>query len=224
MKNNNRYDLTNLCIELGIALKRDCDFKKVILKTTNTTTISYPQSGFNCSGYFIAFPGMYPLMGFAMGIEINDLIPTILHEWSHMDQWFENNVHWENNMHFLDGKHKESVDIISEWINGKNIDNIDVYIENAISIELDCEMRTIEKMKSFHIEDKLKYTIEEYIQKANSYIFLYLYIKEKRSWNITGQAPYLLENVWKKFPTNFNNDYTQLTNTYRDLYDKYCYS
>lgn len=219
-------DIHNICIDLGIKLKRECDLKKVILKTNDDTFIKYPQSGFNCSGYFVAFPNLsHPLMGFAMNIEINDLIPTILHEWSHMDQWFENDKVWTNNMYYIDYQYKESVDLIDEWMNGKELTNqeLDQYIKTAIDVELDCEMRTIKKIYTLHLEDKLKYTIDEYIQKANSYIYLYLYIKEIKKWNITGKAPYLIEEVWRSFPNHFNGDYSQLKQEYKDLYLKYCY-
>jgi hypothetical protein len=219
-----RYDLYNLCIDLGINLKRHCDLYKVILKTTNTTTIAYPQSGFNCSGYFIAFPNLtHPLMGFAMGIEINDLIPTILHEWSHMDQWYENDINWTNNMYLINDTYKESVDIMDEWISGAEIINIDTYIKSAIDVELDCEIRTIKKLYQLHLDDKLKFSIDEYIQKANAYIYLYQYVKEVRNWNITGKAPYLIKDVWSKFPTTFENDYSILKDEYKELYSIHCY-
>ena len=51
-----RNNLHNICIDLGINLKRECDLKKVILKTSNNITIPYPVSGFDCSGYFVAYP------------------------------------------------------------------------------------------------------------------------------------------------------------------------
>ncbi len=220
-----RYSLHNICIELGIALKRECDLRQVILKTTNGTSIPYPQSGFNCSGYFVAFPHLqHPLMGFAMGIEINDLVPTILHEWSHMDQWAESDPVWTNNMFKRGDTYKESVDMIDEWMKGTEVDNIDTYIDAAVNVELDCEIRTIKKIHGLHLEDKLKFSIDEYIQKANSYIYLYRYIKEAKAWNITGQAPYLVEDVWKNFPKEFGGDYSKLTDEYRDLYAKYCYT
>lgn len=221
-----KTDLHNICIDLGIKLKRECDLKKVILKTNDDTFIKYPQSGFNCSGYFVAFPHLsHPLMGFAMGIEINDLIPTILHEWSHMDQWFEEDKCWTDNMYLINGEYKESVDLIDEWICGKEMSKteLDQYVKTAVNVELDCEMRTIKKMYALRLEDKLKYTIDEYIQKANSYIYLYLYVKEVKAWNITGQAPYLIEDVWRLFPKDFSGDYTILKDEYKELYSKYCY-
>lgn len=219
-----RYDLHNICIELGIALKRECDLRQVILKTTNGTHMPYPQSGFNCSGYFVAFPHLqHPLMGFAMGIEINDLIPTILHEWSHMDQWAEGAKVWTDNMFATGDGYKEAVDLIDEWISGADVPNLDTYFRAALNVELDCEIRTIKKQYQLHLDDKLKFSIDEYIQKANSYIHLYNYVREARSWNITGKAPYLAEDVWRNFPKDFEGDYTKLTDEHRELYKKYCY-
>lgn len=221
-----KADLHNICLDLGIRLKRECDLRKVILKTSDDTFIKYPQSGFNCSGYFVAFPNLsHPLMGFAMGIEINDLIPIILHEWSHMDQWFEQDIVWDNNMYKFGDHYKESVDLIDEWMHGQALfdGQLDQYIKTAIDVELDCEMRTIKKMYDLHLEDKLKFTIDEYIQKANSYIYLYHHIKSTREWNITGKAPYMIEEVWSKFPKHFEGDYTKILPEYSELYNKYCF-
>ncbi len=221
-----KTNLHNICLDLGIRLKRECDLRKVILKTSDDTFIKYPQSGFNCAGYFVAFPNFsHPLMGFAMGIEINDLIPIILHEWSHMDQWFENDIVWTNNMYQIGDSYKESVDLIDEWMSGADISesDLDKYIKTAIDVELDCEMRTLKKMYDLHLENALKFTIDEYIQKANSYIFLYLHIKSTKAWNITGKAPYMIEEVWSKFPKNFEGDYTTILPEYSELYNQYCY-
>lgn len=219
-----KLSLENTCLELGINLKRECDLNRVILKTSKSSTINYPVSGFNCTGYFVALPSLqHPMIGFALDIDVNDLIPIILHEWSHMDQWVENSKVWNDNIHKIGDEYKESVDIIDEWINGANIDNIDFYIKKAMEVELDCEMRTIKKMYQFGLENSLKFSIDEYIQKANSYIFLYHYVRQKRSWNITGKAPYMLESVWKKFPTNFDQDYSILKPEYIELYSRYCY-
>lgn len=216
--------IDNICLELGINLKRECDLNRVILKTSKSSTINYPVSGFNCTGYFIALPNLqHPMMGFALDIDVNDLIPIILHEWSHMDQWIENAKVWTNNIHKIGDDYKESVDIIDEWINGSEISDIDKHIQISLEVELDCEMRTIKKLYEFNLEDKLKFSIDEYIQKANSYIYLYHYVKQTRSWNKTGKAPYLIDNVWKKFPTNFDGDYSILKSEYADLYKKYCY-
>ena len=217
-------NLHNICIDLGINLKRECDLKKVILKTSNNSTIPYPISGFDCSGYFVAYPNLsHPLLGIPLGVEINDLIPNILHEWSHMDQWNEEASCWKNNMHLIDGQWKESVQVIDNWINGIECD-IDKYIKCAIEVGLDCEKRTIKKLYDFHIEDKLEYSVDELIQKANSYLFSYLHIKESNRWNIPGKASYMIPDVWTRFPATFDCDYTKLPDQYKDLFNKYCYS
>src|ERR1035437_1242590 len=127
-----RNDLHNICIDLGINLKRECDLKKVILKTSNNITIPYPVSGFDCSGYFVAYPNLtHPLLGIPLGIGIDDLIPNIFHEWCHMDQWSENTKIWNNNMHLIDGQWKESVQIIDDWINNDKSyeDSIRKYVD-----------------------------------------------------------------------------------------------
>ncbi len=221
-----RNDLHNICIDIGINLKRECDLKKVILKTSNNLTIPYPISGFDCSGYFVAYPNLsHPLLGVALGIDINDLIPNIFHEWSHMDQWNEDVECWKNNMHLIDGQWKESVQIIDDWINGdKRYDTtIKYYIDAAIEVGIDCEKRAIKKLYDYHIEDKLKFTVDELIQKANSYLFSYLYIKESKCWNVSGKAPYLIQEVWTRFPTTFDCDYTILTEEYKELFKNHCY-
>lgn len=89
----------------------------------------------------------------------------------------------------------------------------------TIGVELDCEKRTIEKAKKYN----LPVNIKEEIQKANSYILFYTFVKESRKWNTPGKAPYQIREVWSKMPDTFEIDYAQIPEDIRELYRKYCY-
>ena len=60
----------------------------------------------------------------------------------------------------------------------------------------------------------------EYIQKANSYIYFYLFIREYGSFYDPENKPYDNHLVWTKAPSHFNGDYTkipeQLLRAYRE--------
>jgi hypothetical protein len=65
--------------------------------------------------------------------------------------------------------------------------------------------------------------VEEEIQKANSYILFYTFIKEVRKWNTPGKAPYQVKEVWSKMPKTFNMDYFTVSSEISELYKKFCY-
>lgn len=170
---------------------------------------------FRVSGYFVDYGT--PKLAVAIGKPLKDWVMILAHEGSHMDQWIEKSPYWTNN--FVNGR--ESVEYIDEWCAGKEFsdEEIDDFIKRSIGVEWDCEKRTIEKAKKYN----LPVNIKEEIQKANSYIWFYTFVKETRKWNNPGQAPYQIKEVWSRVPDTFDMDYTQIPEDIRELYRKYCY-
>jgi hypothetical protein len=73
-------------------------------------------------------------------------------------------------------------------------------------VELDCERRTLKKMYRYGLDDYI--SVNDYVQGANAYVYLYLYMMESRFWPSGEKAPYKIEDIWKNAPTNFDGDYT----------------
>lgn len=111
----------------------------------------------------------------AIAVARKDWIPLLIHEFCHFLQWTENK--------FRSQKDIEASDDIDDWLNNK-IELTKKQISDKLDIiarcELDCEKRTAKMMKEFNVLSAEE--IEEFIQKANAYIYGHEAIKQKRSW------------------------------------------
>lgn len=192
----------------------------VKFQVSNDEKIPYPtDEKMLVSGYFIGDENnCEPTLGLAVGGFKYDWLLILLHESCHMDQWLGKSSIWSNGQ--LAGK--DVYDILNEWINGKEMYGweIEKVIKSCIDIELDCEKRTVEKIRNYELLniDKIEYT-----QKANSYIMFYGAILKSRKWYV--KAPYLENNVWMRMPKAFleKSNYIDVKPEYMDLYNQYCY-
>ena len=157
------------------------------------------QENLPCSGYF----DEKSLVVATNKKNVREWLDVLVHESCHLDQFLEKSKLWVS-----DGN---SLLIVEAWINKKNISERrkNKGFKNTIALELDCEKRTVAKIKKYN----LNINKEEYIQKANSYLFSYLYSMIHRKWYPT---PYENPRIWKRMPKNF------LTiNQYLDRNSKY---
>lgn len=146
------------------------------------------------SGFFVENPR--PVLGVAIGKDPEEWLEVLAHESSHMDQWAQGCAAWKNNV-MPDGR--EAVDWIDDWISGKEFTPADLgqAFAAAKDVELDCERRTLSKIRSFG----LPVSTEQYAQRANAYVHFHAQVAKTRKWNETGKAPYQIEDVWSKAPT-----------------------
>jgi formyltetrahydrofolate synthetase len=80
-----------------------------------------------------------------------------------MDQFIEQVSSWTEN---LDLKETD------KWLEGDNnvdMERVSNEIKTGIQVELDCEKRTVEKIKKWGLEFVV--SVNEYIQKANAYTY-----------------------------------------------------
>lgn len=160
--------------------------------------IPYPTTKDLVNGYMVEFPEKQ--LAVATGKPIELWLPILAHESSHMDQCLEKDLSWTES--YIPGTIIETVDIIELWIEGKvelNPSQLNEYIRRSRNVELDCERRTVEKIKTFN----LPIDIAEYTQKANSYIFFYTAMKDTKAWYLPGREPYNTKEVWSLCPSTF---------------------
>jgi hypothetical protein len=160
--------------------------------------IPYPSTGDLVNGYMIEFPERQ--LAVAVGKPIDLWLPVLAHESSHMDQCIEGSPCWSDS--YVPGTTMETIDIVELW-NERKIElsesQRDDYTARSRNVELDCERRTVEKIRTFN----LPIDTTEYIKKANSYIFFYTAMKETRSWYLPGKEPYNTQEVWSLCPEEF---------------------
>lgn len=148
----------------------------------------------------------------ACGKPFDEWFPVLLHESCHVDQMIDN---CKAHVDYI------NIDVdIDEWLDG-NINlsgkKLDTIIYKIVMMERDCEMRTIKKAKKW----KIPFNKDEYIKKANSYLYFYLHLRKKRSWYKTGKEPYTIKEVWNLAPNHFRGNYKKIPKKLNEAFDKY---
>lgn len=198
-----------------VYLEKYCKEKNIKLKLVNEQGVPYGDSKSLVNGYFDGegYFGEGSVLACSMGKDVKYWFPVLMHESSHMDQYIENDPTWVNNL---------GLEQTDNWINGDDTVDLNIIseeIRTSMDIEIDCEKRTIEKIKKFELEDILD--IDEYIQKSNAYILFYLWMKKHRKWYTIGKEPYAIPEIYKNMSKTFNIDYTYLSDNLESLFNKY---
>ena len=155
-----------------------------------------------CSGYFTDKTDPPTL---AVATKRPDWILIFLHESQHMEQWSEK---LSPKGIELWNRSKIAWDFITEWLDGKEIDDISDHIDIAQHLEIDCEKRTVK------ILNQMKIPILRYIQNCNSYLLYYPYMKAYRKWY--SKPPYDFKELVDMMPEHFLSlrQYKQLPRYY----------
>lgn len=191
-------------------LKSKCAEYKITLRLDNTQGVPFTDGSIMVNGYF---DDVTRTLACAMGKDVSQWLIILLHESSHMDQFMEQVSAWTNNAEL-----KET----NDWLDGKDdadMEKIELEITTGIDVELDCEIRTVDKIIKFGL-DKIVDTTE-YIQKSNAYILFYRWMQKNRSWYTLGKEPYNIPQIVSIMPKSFDIDYTKMTKEVEDVFDKY---
>lgn len=187
--------------------KADANNIKFIIKSTKQIVLS---ENVKCVGYFDSAASPAVLASTVGYGDESHWLSILVHETCHMDQYLEDPILWKEYDRCID---------IDDWLSGKRESKFDVEhaIDKTQKLELDCERRAVRKLKKFN----LPIDTDEYIQKANSYVFFHQYLKTSRTWPVPGKL--YNKRLYSKLPTTFLNDdaYTTLPDEYRVLFDKY---
>ena len=179
------------------------------------------ESDHPCNGYFETDgDDECPVLAVACGQPLENWLLVLIHESCHMDQWIEGDPVWTDND--VDGA--EPLEFVMLWVDKKvelSEEQLDRYVGCSRVVELNCERRSVEKIEKYN----LPVNVEEYIQKANAYVFFYTMMKEARKWYKIGTEPYNVEEVWKAMPTTFLDDdeYNTVPDNLRELYLKHIF-
>ncbi len=175
------------------SILRKAKRNKVLVKFEDSPTVDM-QDGIGCAGYFNESP---LILAIAMDVKFDTWMQTLLHESCHMDQYFDNETNEKLDRHYIS---------FFEWLEGKaqfNNIQISAMVNSIIGHELDCEKRTVEKIRKF----KLPIDIPLYIRKANTYFACYHIFKKRRKWY---NKVYGRPEVNEKAPDYFMEDYTKI--------------
>ncbi len=171
---------------------------KTVLFRDNVRSNGYFADGNESDGY-------KPRLAIATN---GNMLDVLVHEYCHMQQCLEQAPVWLD----LIGN-----DFIWRWVGGEDgftEEQLDNSFLAAYNLELDCEIRSIQK----HQEWQTGLNEEEYIQKANAYTLFYIFMRENRVWYQSGREPYTLKEVWSRMPTTFTFDRVEWYNKVFELF------
>jgi len=196
MKNINKLiaDVSEKCI------KNKINFRLEYVEQVDTNNIP-------CSGYF----DEKSLVVATKKKKLEDWLDILIHESCHLDQFVEKSKVWCPD--------ELGLYVVENWIKKKkiNLKKVTEAFHNTILLELDCEKRTVKKIKKYN----LNFNIDLYIQKANSYLYGYGVSFKKKVWPNT---PYEKSSIVNKMPKKFlkTEEYFNISDDILSLY-KYSY-
>jgi hypothetical protein len=182
-------------------VKKECEAYEVQLCIRKGKYVVLNKKN-QCSGYFDPEEGKERLV---VASNRKDFLSILVHEYAHLTQWADNCYEWYN--------YGESYNLVDEWLGGEDVHNIGRHLKRAMLIELDNEKRSVALIKKF----KLPIDIDDYIRKANSYMFFWLYLKYTRSWSKASNSPYNNKTIISKMPKRFLKEYV-MTERIKQLY------
>lgn len=160
------------------SVKRKCKYHGIKLVLSPSRYVIFTDDYKNeCAGYFADDD---KLLVVACGKPAEEWIQILVHESCHMDQWIQNDPRLE--------EWGNACISYSQYLQGNKILNkaqLRSVEDKLIELELDCEIRSVAKIKKWG----LPISIEKYIKEANVYIL---------SYRIQGQ--------YKKFPVGLSKD------------------
>lgn len=197
-------------------LKKDCDTHGVKYLFPNTPKVSYLGSEhMQVSGYFDDCHEL--VLACAVGKPVSEWIEIAVHESCHMDQWSDNDELWSN-------IRKDGIDCdkgMDDWLSGKefSVEEYTHFVRTMQLVEIDCEKRSVKKIKDL----ELTINTENYIKKANSYLFFYTVMLHTKKW--CEKPPYSVPEIINAMPGYFlpTEEYLNVSDDVLKLYEQNCY-
>ena len=167
----------------------------------------YSGSG-SCGGFF---SDSHKELAIAINSPLKWVVAILVHEDSHFDQWLNHQSDWH------DPKVSRNITHFFDWLSKtKNIKDPIESVKSVISLESDCERRSIKKIKKrwSHIISP-----ENYAQSANAYMFSYLYMAHSRKW-ISKSVNIYSKCFYRNFPQKILGKFEALSEKYFELFSK----
>ena len=173
---------------------------------------------------FEILPGGFPCGGYAdeddrevfvaMGNPYWDYV--FIHEFCHVDQFLCKPQVLKN---LIEGK-KDLYLLYDQYISGKKMsaELLEKCIRVSREFELDCEKRATAQI----IKYDLPIAVDDYVKRANAYIYLYNAMAHYRKHIKPGKNPSNIEKIYCKMPNHFTCDYEQTPDWYLKLVKKHC--
>jgi len=157
------------------------------------------EPGLKCSGFFTSVGDSgEPELVVSRCYNDDQFLGVLLHEYCHLTQWAENCVAWQNDDYW------SSIVDVGKWIgtNKPCTPQVKAALDATRDLEADNERRTVRLIKELGAPVDL----EDYIQKANSYIHFYNTISITNRWYDPDRVPYKTPEVTDLFRSDKIDD------------------
>lgn len=189
------YEITKRAWALGVSI------------LLSPESVVFPEKNVGCSGYFDS-AAKPPQIVVATGYP--DWLSTLVHEYCHATQWFEDTAAWTAT---------DKANDMWEVFQGKRVHNLAAKAAIHREMEADNERRTIRLLKQL----RAPVDIEQYTRAANAYLHFYNLIPETKKWYGKTKGPYQTREVLIEANATLDRDFSRTPAKLRKAILKYCY-
>ena len=185
-------------------VKTDCKKYKISCKLKDVKYLK-PVPSIRCTGYF---DDENKTLQVAM--KEKDSFEILVHEYGHLTQWVD-----QVPVYTKASKYLYAVD---DWIGGLNIPMpmVEAAIQGVVDLELDNERRSVKLIDKYNLSiDK-----EQYIRKANAYLYFYHWMKRTRKWSRPENMPYKNKRIIAAMPTTLRGKYNKMPKRLEKLFEQ----
>lgn len=117
-----------------------------------------------------------------------EILSLVAHEFGHANQYLESSELWVDSSQFL---------VWDDYFTNEKfkMSKVKKVWANIVKLEADCEKRVLNFIDEFN----LPISKESYTQRANAYLYFYMFALKKRKWY--NKAPYEIKEIVKEMPT-----------------------
>lgn len=193
-----KYDIPDSFKPFFKVVKRRCTENKVSLVLSPSKNVVLTDSfSTDCSGYFDDYN---KVLAVACGKPFEEWIEILVHEYSHMEQWIEDDrwSYWT-----------DCCQDLWAWLDKEKMMNssqVDKVVDGMIELERDCELRAIANMRKYN----LPINKSEYQRKSNLYLYSYRMMKKIKRFptgiyynkTLVSMCPSKIKSNYKEVPAD----------------------
>ena len=196
-----KYEIPEAFKPFFSAAKRKCKANKVSLVLSPSKTVVITDSfSTDCSGYFDDYN---KVLAVACGKPFDEWIEILVHEYSHMEQWIEDD-RW--------GYWTDCCDALWSWLDKEkmmNMAQVDKIVDGMIELERDCEIRALNNIRKFN----LPINKSQYQRKSNLYLYSYRMMKHIKKFptgiyynkELVAMCETRIKKDYREVPENIKN-------------------
>lgn len=157
-------------------VKRVCEENNIQLKIGRGKLVRMRPYNFKVAGYFDEDSR---LLHCGKGSNETEFLSTLVHEFAHVLQWIEKDVHYKKCDH---QKHGSVQNAVCMWVNNEiNISQkkLESYTQKVIACELNAERRALKIIKEFDLPIDTK----KYCEHASATLYTYWLTLKTKKWD-----------------------------------------